>query len=130
MKRDFTRDFKEIQEMTNKIRSLNESISFQDPYCAEEDDMEFENGDDECVGGECNLSKVKPEPMADGRSEEEKALETEGGAAAVNQIRGIALKGMIQLCNEPENPVYQTLKKVFQLLDKAVAEKNEPEQQK
>ena len=64
MRRDFTKDFAEIQEFTNKIRSLNESISFADSYCTEDDEFMGQNPDlgqemDDCADGECNLSKVK-----------------------------------------------------------------------
>ena len=127
MKRDFTKDFAEIQELTNKIRSLNESISFADSYCTEDDDFmgqktDFGEKTDDCVNGECNLSKVK---FDNDKSDEEKAVETKGGADAVNQIREIALKGMVALCANPEDPVYQTLKKIFTFCDKAVTEKSD-----
>ena len=63
MRRDFTKDFAEIQEFTNKIRSLNESISFADSYSTEDDEFMGQNPDlgqemDDCADGECNLSKV------------------------------------------------------------------------
>ena len=127
MRRDFTKDFAEIQEFTNKIRSLNESISFADSYCTEDDEFMGQNPDfgqemDDCADGECNLSKVK---FDDDKSDEQKAVETKGGANAVNQIREIALKGMVALCANPEDPVYQTLKKIFTFCDKAVTEKSE-----
>jgi hypothetical protein len=127
MKRDFTKDFDEIKKMTNKIRTLNESISFTDSYCDEDDgfapqDAEFEQGADDCANGRCDLAKAK--------SDEVKAVETEGGANAVNHIREIALKGMVVLCSNPEDPTYQTLKKIFTFCDKAVMEKADEEMPK
>ena len=131
MKRDFTKDFNEITEMTNKIRSINETINFGDQYCEENDEFaadnaEFEAGEDEVADAESKLANV---PQEEEKSDEEKALETEGGANALNQIRQITLKGMIALCNTPEDPVYQTLKKVFTMIDRAV-DKSDEEQVK
>jgi len=124
-KKDFTADFAEIKEMTNKIRMMNESINFSDDYADESaipsDEAEIDIPDGTCADGECAADKM---PVED-KSDEEKALETEGGADAVNRIREICLKGMISLCNETNNPVYITLKKIFNMVDKAVTEKND-----
>lgn len=132
MKKDFTSDFHEITEMTNKIRSINETIAFGDSYCEEDDkfaadNAQFEMGDDEETVGQADLAKMQ-QPEEE-KTDEEKAMETEGGANAVNQIREIALKGMIALCNTPEEPLYQVLKKVFTMIDKAV-DKSDEEQPK
>lgn len=117
MKKDFTRDFKEIKEMTNKIKSLNESINFADSYDDNDFDT-FENDDtDSCE----NIDKEEQ----DDKTDEEKALETQGGADAINQIREIALKGMIQLCKKPNDPVYNVLKKIFSFCDKAITDKED-----
>lgn len=129
MNRDFTKDFKDIKAMTDKIRSLNESISLADSYCEDEDnDFTTENPMDEpdqCTDGECDLNNVTDSD----KSDEEKAVETQGGADAVNRIREIALKGMVALCKTPEDPIYSTLKKIFSFCDKAVTEKDEDTKQ-
>ena len=60
-----------------------------------------------------------PEP-----SEEEKGLEEMG--SEVDRIREIALRGMVKLCHNTEDPAYDALKKIFQFCDKANEKKEEP----
>lgn len=43
----------------------------------------------------------------------------------INQIRQIALQGIAKLANNPESPLYDTLKKVWQIIDKTVETKEE-----
>lgn len=43
----------------------------------------------------------------------------------INQIRQVALQGITKLANNPESPLYDTLKKVWQLIDKTVETKDE-----
>lgn len=43
----------------------------------------------------------------------------------INQIRQVALQGIAKLANNPESPLYDTLKKVWQLIDKTVETKDE-----
>lgn len=107
-KRDFTSDFNEIKSMTNKIRSLNESISFADEY---EDDL---SDIGECEGGECDMGRMEPET-----EEEELQMEANDPSSAVNKIREIALKGMVALCQTPQDPQYEVLKQIFNYCDKA-----------
>ena len=45
----------------------------------------------------------------------------------INQIRLIALQGIAKLANTPESPLYDTLKKVWQIIDKTVETKDEEE---
>ena len=58
-------------------------------------------------------------------SEEEKGLEEMG--SEVDRIREIALRGMVKLCHNTEDPAYDALKKIFQFCDKANEKKEEPE---
>lgn len=116
-KRDFTADFNEIKEMTNKIRSMNESINFADSYQDEgfgqEEEVPYQ------AEGEQDLDKTA----------EEQELENEANdpSSAVNQIREIALKGMVALCKTPEDPQYEVLKQIFTYCDKANKKKAEGE---
>jgi hypothetical protein len=48
----------------------------------------------------------------------------------INQIRLTALKGIQHLANNPESPLYDTLKKVWQIVDKTVETKDEEEPMK
>ena len=103
-KRDFTADFKQIKDMTNKIRSMNESINFGDAYQEDfgQEDIPYQ-------------------------AAEEQELENEVAdpSSAVNQIREIALKGMVALCKTPEDPQYEVLKQIFNYCDKANKKKAE-----
>ena len=134
-KRDFTADFDEIKAMTNKIRSLNESISFSDDYTNEtafasdeEQPTEVNDGfnmdKDELANGETDLNKVQPQT-----EDEELAAQAADPTSAVNQIREIALKGMVALCKTPEDPQYEVLKQIFNYCDKANKKKSEEQQQ-
>lgn len=113
-KRDFTADFKEIKEMTNKIRSINESINFADEY------------QDDGFGREEIPYQAQGEQDLD-KSAEDQELENEVAdpESAVNQIREIALKGMVALCKTPEDPQYEVLKQIFNYCDKANKKKAE-----
>ena len=42
----------------------------------------------------------------------------------INKIRTIALQGIAKLANTPDSPLYDTLKKVWQLIDKTVETKD------
>ena len=116
-KKDFTADFDEIKAMTNKIRSMNslkESINFDDEY---QDDGFGQEEVPYQSEGEQDLDK----------SAEEQELENEVAdpESAVNQIREIALKGMVALCKTPEDPQYEVLKQIFNYCDKANKKKAE-----
>lgn len=116
-KKDFTADFDEIKAMTNKIRSMNslkESINFDDEY---QDDGFGQEEVPYQAEGEQDLDK----------SAEEQELENEVAdpESAVNQIREIALKGMVALCKTPEDPQYEVLKQIFNYCDKANKKKTE-----
>lgn len=121
MKKDFTKDFDEITKMCNIIRSprkLNEAISFSDEY--DDEEMPVQDADPRMNGANGNGNMP---PTDTDMSDEEMAANTPEGSQAINQIREIALKGMVRLCHSPEDPVYETLKKIFQFCDKAVTEK-------
>lgn len=119
MKRNkYLNDLNSIQNMFGQIRTINEAIQFgedfdEDSYVEDdEDEISEPKDDDECIDGNCDLSKIKKaEPIEDEMDDE------------VDQIREIALKGMIKLCKTPEDDKYQALKKIFQFCDKAVEPK-------
>jgi hypothetical protein len=119
MKKDFTKDFDEIKQMTDIIhkRCLKESISFNDSYCDEDD--EYNDFDDK-----------EQEPIAPRNADEEIEAELQDDNSPINQIRGIALKGMTALYKTPEDPQYEVLKKVFSLIDKANDKKAEEREMK
>lgn len=128
-KRDFTADFKDIKEMTDKIRGrINESINFSDDY---QDDASVPHEEPEIpteVDGEQEIGKMNIS-AGKGKTPEEQELENEANdpSSAVNQIREIALKGMVALCHTPEDPQYEVLKQIFTYCDKANKKKSEEE---
>ncbi len=105
-KKTLTEDFEDIRSMTNKIRSLNEAVNFDGDF--EDDDFNEEPDYEEAV-------------------QEKPIEEPANGYNAVNKIREIALKGMVELCNTPEDPQYEVLKQIFNYCDKANKKKTETE---
>ena len=61
--------------------------------------------------------------------DEELAQQAADPNSAVNQIREIALKGMVALCKTPEDPQYEVLKQIFNYCDKANKKKSEEQAQ-
>ena len=114
MKNSYNQDFDLIKSMTNKIRSvgnLNESINFIDEYDDSGDFIEDENG-------------AYEEPMNEPVGEDN---EGEQGSA-IDQIREIALKGMVALCKNTSDPQYDVLKQIFNYCDKINKQKDMPEE--
>lgn len=117
-------DLHAIQEMVGKIRTLNETIQFN-----EEGYDEFQDAGEEapevapelaepCVNGDCKIEKANPEEVG------LKELE-EGGE--LDKIREITLHGMIALNKTPEDPKFQALLKIFNICNKAVNDNGEQE---
>jgi hypothetical protein len=120
-KKEYFDTLNAIQDMVSHVRTLNEAIQFGDEYDDEEFGGEQEDmpmspeGNDYAEGGK-SLGKVdmeEPDP--------ESGLRELG---EVDQIREIALRGMIKLCKNPEDDRYQALKKIFQFCDKAAENKD------
>lgn len=109
----------EIKSLTDKIRSIDEAISYEDEY----DEPEVAPQGEE-------MSAEEPEVAPEG----EEGMDCEGGMCMdaetdVDRIREIALKGMVKLCHEPESEVYQSLKKIFTFCEKAIESKDNNVQQ-
>lgn len=113
MKKDYMKSLEEINRMTSRLRSINESIDFAADY-----DGEFDDVEDTPAADASSEGRKESAP-----SEDAKGLEEFGDE--VDQIREIALKGMIRLCRRTEDPAYDTLKKIFQFCDKANDRKDE-----
>lgn len=118
----YRKDLEKIQDMAGKIRTINEGIRFNEEF-GDEDSMQYDMPQDdapvepdEIASGEGNLANMKAEEPT-----EEDGLRELG---EVDQIREIALRGMIKLCKTPEDERYQALKKIFQFCDKAAETKD------
>ncbi len=121
-KKEYFDTLNSIQEMVSHVRTLNEAIQFGDEYedqgipeAPEEEMPTSPEGQDFAEGGKPlgKLDTEEPDP--------EEGLRELG---EVDQIREIALKGMIKLCKTPEDDRYQALKKIFQFCDKAAENKD------
>lgn len=141
MKKNYLSDLSEIQEMAKKLRTVNESITFAESYNGEYDDMGMEDDDmngEESMGAENDMTpSVEPDETGEGSSalskiptEEPDPEEGLRETGEVDQIREIALRGMIKLCKNPEDDRYQALKKIFQFCDKAAENKDNENAQK
>ena len=114
MKDSFKKDFDLIKEMTDKIRSvgtINESINFID---------EYDGGDEFVAPEEAPAEAPVEEPVEDMAAEEQ--------GTAIDQIREIALKGMVELCKNTTDPQYEVLKQIFNYCDKINKQKENPEE--
>jgi hypothetical protein len=124
-KKEYFDTLNSIQEMVSHVKTLNEAIQFGDDYddeqmspmnTPEDGDVPMSpDGNDYAEGGKA-LGKVETE-----EPDPEEGLRELG---EVDQIREIALRGMIKLCKNPEDDRYQALKKIFQFCDKAAENKD------
>ena len=123
-----------IQRILNKINTLNEAImfedDFEDQYPQEDPQMQgteegmpqegVPQGDEEGAAGAQPMEKMDPEK--EGMAELDEMGE-------IDKIREITLSGVHKLCQNPQDPKYQALKKIFQLCDKGVEEEMKNQQQ-
>lgn len=140
-KRDLLKEINETLEIFGRASKLNEAVNFAENYNGEYDDFD-ETPEEEKPSEIVPQAEEEPVPQAEpdevGKegstplksapveepSEEEKGLEEMG--SEVDRIREIALRGMVKLCHNTENPAYDALKKIFQFCDKANEKKEEP----
>lgn len=127
MKENYINELESIQNLLNKVRSINESVLYNE---------EYDNFEDEMMEPEMQEEMPDEEGVEMGSEMEHVGTEEEGMAqldemGAIDQIREITLRGMTKLCKTPEDAQYQALKKIFQMCDKAVdAEAKEQQQVK
>ena len=95
----------EIKNLSRKEpKSINEALNFED------DTMDL---------GEPN--DMKPMPTTPQAEKESKMRPEE----LINDIRKKSLRAMAELADTPEDPNYENLKRIWQLCDKAVNEKQD-----
>ena len=98
-------------------KTLNEALNFNDDLAYESDGMDVEPE---------NELQNQPEPGLEGEGE----VQLDGGEAEkarklIDNIRKQALRAMASLADTPQAPEYENLKRIWQLCDKAVSEKEE-----
>lgn len=110
MKKITTNKLSSIKRITSKMpKSINEAINFNDDMAYEDNDMEM-MGDDSME-----------EPMEAPIEEPQEA----GAEKLLADIRKMSINGLAKLADNPDDPNYEMLKKIFLMLDKAVTEKQE-----
>lgn len=127
MKKNYINELESIQNLLNKVRTINESVLYNEEYDNFEDDMMEPEIDSEEIPQDEEGTEMGSEMEHIGTEEEGMAELDEMGA--IDQIREITLKGMTKLCKTPEDAQYQALKKIFQMCDKAVDTEAKEQQQ-
>lgn len=138
-KNNLLNEVTDLLEIFNKTSKLDEAVNFAENYNGEYDDFSEEpeeedvpsDGSEQAPAPAAEPDEVSAEgnaPLKDAPVEkqtpEEEGLEEMG--SEVDRIREIALRGMVKLCHNTEDPAYDALKKIFQFCDKANEKKEEP----
>lgn len=140
MNKNYKDSLKDIQEMSSRLRgftlksTLNEGILFNEEFDDEmpeddipqdEPDLDIQTGEEDMMPQQ-GMEQQEPQMQQQEPMDVEKAKPEDEGMkeldemGAIDKIREIALEGMKQLAKQPEHPQYQALRKVLQLVDKAV----------
>ena len=114
MKKNTSNNIKMIKNLSSKMpKTINEAINFNEEMAYDSEDMEM----------------MDDEPMEEPMSEPMEApIEEPQGAGAeklLADIRKMSINGLAKLADNPDDPNYEMLKKIFLMLDKAVTEKQE-----
>ena len=103
-----------IKKISSKMpKSINEAINFNEDMAYGDEDMDMM--DDE------PMEEPMEEPM-DAPVEEPQGA---GAEKLLADIRKMSINGLAKLADNPDDPNYEMLKKIFLMLDKAVTEKQE-----
>lgn len=137
-KEQYLKELKDIKNISNAIRKMNENIMFEDEYDELQGMEEPEPAADEQMPAPEPEPQPEQEPAEQGIEAqadikdvdpEDKGMEELDKMGELDQIRKITLQGMLKFANQPEHPQFQALQKIFQLCNKAVDNKeNQPEQ--
>ena len=104
MKRTIKEDINDIKRFTSVMpKTLNETIGFNESVPMQEMEEPIE----------------EPEQEIPAHEEPEEAPSGMDVKAFIDDIRKKSLKGMAQLADNPDDPNYDTLKKIWQICDKA-----------
>lgn len=109
MKKNTPNNLKAIKNISSKMpKSINEAINFNDDMAYEGEDME-----------------MMDEPMEEPIEEPVEEPQEMGAEKLLADIRKMSINGLAKLADNPDDPNYEMLKKIFLMLDKAVTEKQE-----
>ncbi len=110
----YVEDLKETRTFLNKVRTINEAMTFDEDYDAGESEYNQDNIED-----------VEETIPMDQESECADEICDSDLPNEIDNIREIALKGMLKHVKNSKSPEYETLKKIFQFCDKVNNEKPE-----
>ena len=114
MKKNTSNKLSTIKRISSKIpKNINEAINFNEDMAYGDEDMDMM--DDE------PMEEPMEEPM-DAPVEEPQGA---GAEKLLADIRKMSINGLAKLADNPDDPNYEMLKKIFLMLDKAVTEKQE-----
>lgn len=109
MKKNTPNNLKAIKNISSKMpKSINEAINFNDDMAYEGEDME-----------------MMDEPMEEPMEKPVEEPQEMGAEKLLADIRKMSINGLAKLADNPDDPNYEMLKKIFLMLDKAVTEKQE-----
>ena len=113
MKKNNSNNIKMIQKMSSRIpKSINEAINFNDNVAYENEDMEM-------------MDEPMEEPIEEPIESPVEEPQDMGADKLLADIRKMSINGLAKLADNPDDPNYEMLKKIFLMLDKAVTEKQE-----
>jgi hypothetical protein len=99
----------QIKKFSSRMpKTINEAINFNDDMAYEGEDME-----------------MMDEPMEEPMEEPVEEPQEMGAEKLLADIRKMSINGLAKLADNPDDPNYEMLKKIFLMLDKAVSEKQE-----
>lgn len=109
-----TNKLSSIKNLSNRMpKTINEAINFNEDMAYGDEDMDMM--DDE------PMEEPMEEPL-DAPVEEPQGA---GAEKLLADIRKMSINGLAKLADNPDDPNYEMLKKIFLMLDKAVTEKQE-----
>ena len=109
-----------ITKLSSRMpKTLNEALNFNDNQSFEGEDINI--GEDKPQSPELGDGMASPEQELGGN-------EAEKARKLIDNIRKQALRAMASLADTPQSPEYENLKRIWQLCDKAVNEKEQEQQ--
>ena len=117
MKNTLKENINDIKKFSSKFpKTLNEALNFNEMDNDEEMDM-MNDENPEMMEDEPEMGHEEIAPEKSNASENAKRL--------IDDIRKKSLRAMAELADTPQSPEYEALKRIWQLTDKAVNEKEE-----
>ena len=114
MKKNTSNNIKMIKNLSSKMpKTINEAINFNEEMAYDNEDMEMMD--------DVPMEEPMNEPMEAPIEEPQEA----GAEKLLADIRKMSINGLAKLADNPDDPNYEMLKKIFLMLDKAVTEKQE-----